>query len=274
MFYRNLQISLQETQSVSPQEQAENTVRIKQHGTPSHFLLQDALAAVKKMSISRKESSFFVVYSASCNTLLSQESQMSMPQAILLDRDGTLIVDRHYLSDPHGVALLPGVGKGLARLSAAGCELFLVSNQSGIGRGYFTEESVLACQQRLDDLLQEFEVRLEDAVWCPHAPEDCCQCRKPLPGLWKKLQNRYGLDPRRSLMIGDKKDDLLFACNAGLSAGILVLTGKGTEHARSSGLPIPLAGCIDLDPVCGANGPTERTVAADFGAAVDWILAR
>ena len=198
---------------------------------------------------------------------------MTLPQAILLDRDGTLIEDRHYLSDPQGVTLLPGVGQGLARLSAEGCRLFIVSNQSGIGRGYFTEESVQACQRRLEELLHRFEVKLEDAVWCPHAPEESCQCRKPLPGLWHQLRKKYGLDPEHCLMIGDKKDDLLFACNARLMAGIMVLTGKGTEQARSLGLNMPKTGCSILDRAHDQTGPTQYIVAANFEAAVDWILA-
>lgn len=197
---------------------------------------------------------------------------MTLPQAILLDRDGTLIEDRHYLYDPAGVVLLPGVGKGLARLSAAGCRLFLVSNQSGIGRGYFTEESVRACQKRLDELLLETGVRLEDAVWCPHAPEAHCRCRKPLPGLWEQLRERHGLDPRRCLMIGDKEDDLRFATSAMLSAGILVCTGKGTAHARGLGVSAPEAGCVMLPPQ-EPHAPTRRIIAADFEAAVSWILA-
>ena len=75
---------------------------------------------------------------------------MSVSCAVLLDRDGTLIEDKHYLSEPSGVALLPGVGPALSRLVQAGHRLFLVSNQSGVGRGYFTEQAVVACQKRLD----------------------------------------------------------------------------------------------------------------------------
>ena len=108
---------------------------------------------------------------------------MAFVRAVLLDRDGTLIEDRHYLADPAGVVLLPGVGSALARLARDGRRLFMVSNQSGVGRGYFDEEAVRACQRRLEELLGGCGVRLDDAVWCPHAPEAACSCRKPLPGL-------------------------------------------------------------------------------------------
>ena len=92
---------------------------------------------------------------------------MSVSCAVLLDRDGTLIEDKHYLSEPSGVALLPGVGPALSRLVQAGHRLFLVSNQSGVGRGYFTEQAVVACQKRLEELLEPYGVAFTDAVWCP-----------------------------------------------------------------------------------------------------------
>ena len=185
---------------------------------------------------------------------------------ILLDRDGTLIEDRHYLSDPAGVTLLPGVGTGLQCLSRAGCRLFLISNQSGVGRGYFTEQDVQACQIRLDTLLADYAVHLTDAVWCPHAPEENCACRKPRPGLWERLSAKHHLRANRSIMIGDKQDDLFLADQAGLAVGILVLSGKGKRQAEEAGLPVPEQGCISVP------GQTGRFVAADFQAAVHWIL--
>lgn len=191
---------------------------------------------------------------------------MSHFSAVLLDRDGTLIEDRHYLADPAGVALLPGVGPALARLVREGRRLFLVSNQSGVGRGYFTEEAVRACQRRLEDLLRPYGVAFEDAVWCPHAPEEACRCRKPLPGMFEALRTRHGLDPASTAMIGDKLDDLAFAANAGLAAGLLVLSGKGAAQARDAGLPVPESGCVEVP------GAPRRVVAADFTAAAAWLM--
>ncbi len=193
---------------------------------------------------------------------------MSVSRAVLLDRDGTLIEDRHYLADPAGVALLPGVGPALSRLVRAGHRLFLVSNQSGVGRGYFMEEAVLACQRRLEALLEPYGVVFTDAVWCPHAPEAQCRCRKPLPGMFEALRARHGLSPEASVMIGDKLDDLAFAANAGLSAGVLVLSGKGAEHARKAGFPVPVSGCAEVP------GSPRRIVAADFASAVEWVMSR
>ncbi len=165
-----------------------------------------------------------------------------LPRTLLFDRDGTLIEDRHYLSDPSGVVLLPGVADALSSLSRNGCRLFLVSNQSGIGRGYFSEADVCACQARLNELLEKKGVRLTDAVWCPHAPERHCFCRKPLPGLWERLAMSHDLDPRTSMMIGDKLSDVRFAAAAGLAAAILVLTGEGEGERRDMGWPVPEPG--------------------------------
>ena len=191
---------------------------------------------------------------------------MSVSCAVLLDRDGTLIEDRHYLSEPSGVTLLPGVGAALSRLIQAGHRLFMVSNQSGVGRGYFTEEAVVACQKRLEELLEPYGVTLTDAVWCPHAPEETCHCRKPLPGMFDELRVRHGLAPETTFMIGDKLDDLGFAAHADLSAGLLVLSGKGVEHARKAGYPVPGSGTAEVP------GAPRRVVAADFAAAVEWIV--
>ena len=191
---------------------------------------------------------------------------MSVSRAVLLDRDGTLIEDRDYLADPAGVVLLPGVGPALSRLVRAGHRLFLVSNQSGVGRGYFTEDAVCACQRRLEALLKPYGAAFTDVVWCPHAPEACCRCRKPLTGMFETLRARHGLSPASSVMIGDKLDDLAFAANAGLSAGLLVLSGKGADHARKAGFPVPAAGCAEVP------GVPRRVVAADFASAVEWLL--
>ncbi len=188
--------------------------------------------------------------------------------AVLLDRDGTIIEDRHYLADPDGVVLLPGAGEALALLQRAGCRLFVVSNQSGVGRGLFPESAVRACQVRLEELLAAFGVHLDDAVWCPHAPEQECGCRKPNIGLWRCLAERHGLCASRSVMIGDTIRDVDFAVNAGLARGILVLTGKGGEAAASAGL--------DPSAVSGAGlslpGRPGAAVVPDLYAAARVLL--
>ena len=172
--------------------------------------------------------------------------------SLLLDRDGTVIEDRHYLKDPQGVAVLPQVAQALAALQATGVQLYLVSNQSGVGRGYFSESAVHACTTRLEALLGEFGVRLSGSAYCPHAPEALCACRKPAVGMWLALKRQYGLTEQTTVMVGDKGEDMGFAEAAGLAGRILVTTGKGEQTAARLGIPLPegivFSPCARLTP--------------------------
>lgn len=190
---------------------------------------------------------------------------------LILDRDGTVIEDRHYLSDPDGVRLVPGVGRALGNLSAAGVRLYLATNQSGIGRGYFTERDYLAVQERLSRLLAPFGAHFEDVAFCPHDPEAGCRCRKPGPGQWEDLAQSNGLDPDRTAMAGDKPSDVAFGLNQGLALTALVLTGKGEASARSLGLP-PLTGEIMVLKDRMPHWP--HVLARDLSALGAWLLAR
>lgn len=189
---------------------------------------------------------------------------------ILLDRDGTIIEDRHYLADPAGVTLLPGAGEALARLAKAGARLFVVTNQSGIGRGYFTLQDYEACTKRLGELLQAHGVSLADVAFCPHAPEAECSCRKPGQGMWVLLRDRYHLRPEETVMVGDKFDDVRFGRDAGFAASVLVLTGKGADAAQRHGLQPPAGGYRVDAPATGM----PHVVARDLGAVADWLLER
>ncbi|MDY7001059.1 MAG: HAD family hydrolase, partial [Thermodesulfobacteriota bacterium] len=162
---------------------------------------------------------------------------MERIENVLLDRDGTIIKDKNYLSDPDGVELLPGAGQGLAGLAKSGIRLFLVTNQSGIARGYFKEKDYWSVQERLGQVLLSFGVILTDTAFCPHGPNDNCACRKPAPGMGQHFFKTHGLDPARTVMIGDKASDIAFGLNCGLCASVLVLTGKGRDQAKAYGLP-------------------------------------
>lgn len=155
---------------------------------------------------------------------------------VLLDRDGTVILDKHYLSDPGGVELFSATAHGLKRLVDAGMRLFVVTNQSGIGRGYFSEADYRACHAAMEELLREEGVAFSGAAFCPHDPDRDCACRKPAPGMWQDLAQRHGLEAARTAMVGDKAEDVLFGRNANFSAVVLVLTGKGEDTARKLGL--------------------------------------
>jgi len=193
----------------------------------------------------------------------------------LIDRDGTIIVERHYLHDPEQVELVPGAGEALAHLNRAGVRLFVVTNQSGIGRGYYSEADFRAVQERLAELLAPFGVTFQDVAFCPHAPDEACDCRKPEPGMWNDLCAAHGLKPEETVMIGDNASDVAFGRNCGFAQSVLVLTGHGRKFALQFGLPgeIPAGdapGWLRLD----APGPAQPTaLARDLGAAVDFILA-
>jgi histidinol-phosphate phosphatase family protein len=177
-------------------------------------------------------------YAQAGHFLLGDESPTGeLRAAVFLDRDGTVIVERHYLHDPDGVELLPGAAEGMRRMAAAGLKLVLVSNQSGVGRGYFGRDAVERVHGRLIELLQAQGVRLDALYICPHAPAkdragDPCGCRKPLPGLIERASRELGLDPAQSFVIGDKPCDV----NLGLvvnATTFLVTTGYGAAHVEA-----------------------------------------
>ena len=147
---------------------------------------------------------------------------------VLLDRDGTLIVEKDYLSDPRQVELIPGAGAALQKMQQANWGICLVTNQSGIARGYFDAQRLAEVHDRLAQLLADFGVRLDGIYVCPHGPDDGCDCRKPLPGLVEQARAVHGFDPRESWVIGDKEADVNLARAVG-ARSILVRTGYGKE---------------------------------------------
>jgi D-glycero-D-manno-heptose 1,7-bisphosphate phosphatase len=158
--------------------------------------------------------------------------------AVFLDRDGTLVREVDYLRAPAELELL-AVGAGLRALAEAGFALVLVTNQSGVARGYLDEETLAAIHSRLAELLAREGVALEGVEYCPHHPEHGappyradCDCRKPRPGMLLRAAERLGLDLARSWTIGDSERDLLAGEAAGLRGGVLVRTGKGEEELR------------------------------------------
>ncbi len=182
---------------------------------------------------------------------------MKKIDTLLMDRDGTLIADKHYLHDPAGVLLIPGAAKALLALGPE-VRLFVVTNQSGIGRGMFGEKDLFACNTRLDELLAGHGVRISGYAFCPHAPEENCGCRKPALGMWRELSEKYGLEAKSCAMIGDKTDDILFAANAGIPVSALVLTGHGEKARQKLGLPDIAAIPHGADVPAGATAAGSR----------------
>ncbi|MBS0378142.1 MAG: HAD family hydrolase [Proteobacteria bacterium] len=153
-------------------------------------------------------------------------------RAIVLDRDGTMIVDHGYLDDPGRIALLPGALAGLKAWVARGNRLIIVSNQSGIGRGMLTRELVDRINGRLLEILARDGVRIDGVYYCPHAPGEGCDCRKPAPRLVLEAARRFGFDPGHTVVIGDKSSDVELGQNLGGVSMLLSADGK-----TSDGLP-------------------------------------
>ncbi|NES31064.1 D-glycero-alpha-D-manno-heptose-1,7-bisphosphate 7-phosphatase, partial [Micromonospora terminaliae] len=161
--------------------------------------------------------------------------------AVLLDRDGTLVEDVPYNGDPEKVRPLPGAREALDRLRAAGLRLAVVTNQSGLARGYFTERQMHAVHARIGELLGPFD------HWaiCPHDDTDGCACRKPAPGLVHEAARALGTVPRRCVLVGDIGRDMAAALAAG-ATGILVPTPvtRPEEVAEAPAVAWDLPGAV------------------------------
>ncbi len=133
---------------------------------------------------------------------------MKAPSVVFIDRDGTLIHDAHYISDPALVRLLPGACEAIARLNASNIPVVLVSNQSGIGRGYFSMEDYEKVNSRFQDLLGTGGARIDATYICPHSSEDHCNCRKPRRELFERAIREHAFDFSRMIFIGDRWRDV------------------------------------------------------------------
>jgi D,D-heptose 1,7-bisphosphate phosphatase len=176
--------------------------------------------------------------------------------AVFLDRDGTLIEDVPYLADPSGIRFLPGAAEALVRLRRAGFARVLVTNQSGIGRGFFTEDRLREIHAELEGRLAGVGASLDGIYYCPSAPsEEDCPDRKPAPGMLLRGAVELGIDLDASWMVGDKMSDAM----AGLNAGCRSILLQADEGVAASDGP-------------GTAAAGRFLVAADLAAAVDLIL--
>jgi len=134
---------------------------------------------------------------------------------VILDRDGTIVIDRHYLSDPAGLEFLPGAAEGLRSMHAQGYRLVVISNQSGVGRGLFSIETMQKMNSRLMEMVRVSGAQLERIYVCPHRPEDLCTCRKPGIKLMMDAAAQIGFEPADAVVIGDKDSDVEFGRRVG-----------------------------------------------------------
>ncbi len=185
-------------------------------------------------------------------------------QFAVLDRDGTIIVQRHYLSDPDLVELLPGAAQGLRQMSNFGLGLVVVTNQSPIGRGYFDVNRLEQIHDRMEALLAEEGVKLDHIYFCPHRPDEHCSCRKPETGMLDRAAEEIGFDKQASFVLGDKPCDIELGQRANATT-FLVRTGYGeqvaAEHSASPDYVVndlwDAARTIGM-LLCGNEGPKNH----------------
>lgn len=178
-----------------------------------------------------------------------------MSRAIFLDRDGTIIKEKEYLCDPAQVEVFPEAPAALKRLADAGFQLFIVTNQSGVGRGYFPLAAVDQVNARMLQELTPRGVSFQKIYLAPEAPDQPSRGRKPSPQFLFDARDEFGVDLARSFMIGDKLIDVECGWNAGVQHSLLVRTGYGTKWERAAADRFGAAMVVD-----------------NLTAAADWIL--
>ncbi len=182
-------------------------------------------------------------------------AQLARPRyAVFLDRDGTLIHERAYLDSLDKISLIEGAGRAVSRLNRQGILVFLVTNQSGVARGFFSEDFVRQSHLHLKGFLEKEGARLDGVYYCPHHPDALCDCRKPKMGMVQSALKEHAVALVHSYMVGDKRCDVALA--QGGAKGILVKTGYGETSLRET----------------EANGKIPDFAAVDLSDAVDWIL--
>jgi D-glycero-D-manno-heptose 1,7-bisphosphate phosphatase len=196
------------------------------------------------------------VLERACERALARATAGVHRAALFVDRDGTLVREVGYLDDPERLELLPGVAAALREARAAGHPVVVVSNQAGVGRGYFPLSRAYETMAALRRRLRSAGVELDAIHLCPHAPDEHCACRKPATLLLRRAADDLRLDLTRSMMAGDKRIDSATAQAAG-GTGVLVRSGYGREEEGNA-----------------AAGPAPDRVFDDLAGAVAWFLAR
>lgn len=172
---------------------------------------------------------------------------------VLLDRDGTINEDVGYLSDPEAVVLINGAAAAIKKLNTLGIKVVVVTNQSGVGRGFYTEDDMHAVNKRVMDLLGAEGAAIDGVYYCPHHPDVDCDCRKPKAGMYLKAIREHGMNAEFVYVVGDKSSDMGLAREIEGKA-ILVLTGEGRRELEK----------MDAAP---------DFVADDLRGAIDWIIS-
>jgi D-glycero-D-manno-heptose 1,7-bisphosphate phosphatase len=176
---------------------------------------------------------------------------------VFLDRDGVINEDSpDYIKSWAELRLIPGSLEAIARLSGRGVRVFVVSNQSGIGRGLFSIQTLFQMHRNLAASAAAAGGRIDGFFFCPHRPEDGCACRKPRTGLIREACSAHDIDTAHAAMVGDSAKDIIAGRRAGCALSVLVRTGNGAGAAAQ----------------LAAEGIRPDHTAADLSAAIDWIL--
>ncbi len=183
-------------------------------------------------------------------------------RAVILDRDGTIVVDRDYLDDPQQLEFLPGAAEGLRRLRELGWRLVVVTNQSGVGRGRFSLARLHEIHARLRQMARLAGGEIDAIYYCPHRPEEDCDCRKPKPQLVRQAAAELGFEPSAAVVIGDKSSDIELGRNLGAMTLLVSQTGHGKEGYRVE--PDYVIG--DLLEAARILGTSTRPAPPDAGA--------
>ena len=182
--------------------------------------------------------------------------QLALRPAVFLDRDGTIAEEMGYLNHASRFRMFPWAAGALQRLNEAGYAVVVVTNQSGVGRGYFPESLVHTVHEMMNNELAAQGARLDAIYYCAHISSDACNCRKPRTGMLDQAVREHALDLNRSFVVGDRYGDVVLAESAG-SRSVLVRTGYGEGELAWH----------------AARWPTQPDfVAQDLAEAADWIL--
>jgi len=176
--------------------------------------------------------------------------------AVFVDRDGTIAKDVHYCRRVEDFQLLPTVPEAIKRLNDNGFKVVVITNQSGIARGYFTQETLAAIHQNMKDVLAQHGAKVDAIYYCPHHPDDACDCRKPGTALFRKAAEDLGIDFKASYVVGDMQMDI----DAGKALGcrtVLVTTGPQSPISNPQ---------TPIDP--------PDHVASDLLHVAEWIMAQ
>jgi len=182
------------------------------------------------------------------------EYEIMQYKAVFLDRDGTIIENIPYLDDPIKLQLKRGVAEGIFKLSSFNFRIIVVSNQSGIARGYFSEKTLNEIHEKMRDMLSQNNAYIDDIYYCPHHPDESCNCRKPNTGLFEKAVLEHFINLRLSFMVGDRMLDIESGNKMGCKT---VLVPDDTELAEKELLE---------------SHVSPDFIADSFLSAVDWIL--